>query len=138
MNRQSLKRKVQPNTEQPPKKNKFGAKKQTINGIVFDSKAEAEFYLYLLSRQQNGEIQSFERQVTYTLLDRFKKAGKTYRPIEYIADFVVTNTNGSVDVVDVKGTKTREFQIKRKLFEARYPDLHLTIATKERGAWRLK
>jgi hypothetical protein len=116
-------------------RNKYGARKTTINGITFDSTAEAEYYLYLLAKQQAGEIASFRRQPRYRLQDGFTKRGKKYRPIDYVADFEVMDKHGRITVVDVKGTKTEAFGIKRKLFEAKYPNLGLIVVKKKRGGW---
>ena len=64
-------------------------------------------------------------QVTYELQPRFKDkiSGKTIRPITYIADFVITDSNGQVIVVDVKGKETDVFKLKKKMFQYRYPDI---------------
>lgn len=52
-----------------------------------------------------------------------------FRPITYIADFQVTYCDGRIEIEDVKGKETEVFRIKRKLFEAAYPDLTLSIVT---------
>jgi mRNA-degrading endonuclease RelE of RelBE toxin-antitoxin system len=117
------------------RRNKYGARKTIISGITFDSAAEAEYYLYLLAKQQAGEISNFRRQPRYRLQDGFTKNGKRFRPIDYVADFEVVDKHGRVTVVDVKGRKTEAFGIKRKLFEAKYPDLELVVVKKKRGGW---
>ncbi len=109
----------------------------TINHISFDSKAEADYYLLLLAKQQAGEIKSFRTQPKYLLQERFSKDGHTIRPIEYIADFEIEYADGRVEVVDVKGMETEGFKIKRKLFDYRYPHLKLTRMrfVKKFGGW---
>lgn len=52
-----------------------------------------------------------------------------FRGISYIADFRVTYDDGRVVIEDVKGIETEAFKLKRKLFEAAYPDLTLSIVT---------
>ena len=37
-------------------KSKYGSKKIEIDGIVFDSKTEGEFYLYLKDLKEHGKI----------------------------------------------------------------------------------
>lgn len=106
---------------------KYHAHKTVINGIRFDSKAEANYYLILLDKQRTGEIQGFTLQPKFILQESFKKNGKTYRAITYIADFLITHNDDSVEVIDVKGVITKEFAIKRKLFEAKFPGLALTL-----------
>lgn len=115
---------------------KYGAKKTTVGGIEFDSKAEAQYFGYLLERKKKGEIKDFTMQPEFTLLEGFKKNGKAFRPIKYIADFWVDYPNGEIEIVDVKGFETPDFKIKRKLFEKKYPyPLTLVKHVKKHGGW---
>ena len=109
--------------------NKYHNKKTIIDNITFDSKREAQRYCELKLLQRAGEISHLELQPEFVLLETFKKNGKTHRGIKYIADFMYCDTakGGAVVVEDVKGVETKEFKIKRKLFESKYPDLSLTI-----------
>ena len=63
-----------------------------------------------------GGITDLRRQVPFTLIPSQKGAdGKVIEyPVKYIADFVYTE-NGKTVVEDVKGYKTPEYIIKRKL-----------------------
>lgn len=108
---------------------KYHARKTVIDGFKFDSKAEGNYYLALKEKQRRGEIQCFKLQPRYLLQDKFKKNGKTYRKIEYIADFEVIHLDGSIEVIDVKGVKTEAFKIKHKLFEKAYPELSITVVS---------
>lgn len=109
---------------------KYGNKKTKIDIYVFDSILEAKRYEQLALLQRAGEISNLKLQVPFLLQDSFRKNGKTYRKIEYIADFVYEE-NGQVIVEDTKGIKTEVFKIKEKLFEYKYPDLSLRIITKQ-------
>lgn len=111
--------------EQEARVKRFGAFKVTVNGILFDSIMESKFYVYLLELKGSKEIKKFERQVAFELQPKFKDkfSGKTVLPIKYISDFVVTDKDGSVFVVDIKGVETPEFRIKKKLFQYKYPDI---------------
>jgi len=111
--------------EQEARVKRFGAFKVTINDILFDSIMESRFYVYLMGLKKSKEIKKFERQVTFELQEKFKNkfTGKTILPINYIADFVVTDKDGYVFVVDVKGLETPDFKIKKKLFMHKYPDI---------------
>lgn len=103
---------------------KYGNKPTVVDGIKFDSKKEAAYYTdNLLPRKASGQIESINLQVRYILQDGFKKNGVYFRPITYIADFVLTKRTGGVEVIDVKGMKTEVYKLKRKLFEKKYPDL---------------
>lgn len=95
---------------------KYGAVKSVIDGIRFDSKAEARRYVQLKALQQAGEISDLELQVAYTLLPTQKNALRTERPVKYVADFRYTR-DGAVVVEDTKSkpTRTPEYVIKRKL-----------------------
>lgn len=105
---------------------KYKAIKTVIDGYRFDSKAEGSYYLLLKEKQRRGEIQGFKLQPKFVLQESFEKNGKKYRPITYKADFEVIHNDGSIEIIDVKGFVTKEFAIKLKLFEKRYPDLSLT------------
>jgi hypothetical protein len=98
--------------------------------IKFDSQTEAEYYLYLQTLLHYKQIRDIEIQPSFTLLEGGQGKGITYR-----ADFKVTNTDGSVEIIDVKGFETKDFKMKKKLFEAKYPDLKLRLITKVQGVW---
>jgi len=94
---------------------KYHAKKTTVYGITFDSKKEADRYLTLRAMQSRGEISELSRQVKYTLIPSQKLNGKViYRPVTYKADFEYIK-NGQKVVEDVKGVKTKEYIIKKKM-----------------------
>ncbi|WP_353096351.1 DUF1064 domain-containing protein [Tissierella praeacuta] len=115
------------NSPKPKKKNKYGNIKTTVDGITFDSKKEAEYYCKLKLLKQAGEIKDFGLQPRYELQPTFRKNGTTHRSITYVADFIIENNDGTTDVVDIKGVETKDFKIKKKLFEYKYPDLSLKV-----------
>jgi len=115
---------------------KYNSKKVEIDGIIFDSKIEAKYYEQLKWLQEHNQILFFRIQPRYLLQEAFKKDGKTYRKIEYIADFEIHHLDGSIEVVDVKGMETEAFKIKRKLFEKKYPHkLSLLTYVRKYGGW---
>ncbi|MDE1440947.1 DUF1064 domain-containing protein [Bacillus licheniformis] len=99
--------------------NKFNAKTY-VDGFKFDSKAEAQYYLQLKWLKRAKQIKDFKLQPRFLLQETFKKNGKTFRKIEYVADFEVHNLDGSTEIIDIKGVVTEGFKIKRKLYERRY------------------
>ena len=102
---------------------KFHSRKTTAYGITFDSKKEANRYGELRLLEMAGKIRELKRQVQFVLQPAFKKNGKTIRAITYIADFEYYDLEqGKYIVEDVKGYKTKEYQLKKKMFEYRYPD----------------
>ena len=109
--------------------NKYHNKKVVHDGIKFASKSEGERYLELKAMQEKGEIRDLVLQPKFILQESFRKNGELFRAIHYVADFQYY-LNDQLVIVDVKGYMgytTPEFRIKRKIFEARYPDLSLTI-----------
>lgn len=106
--------------------NKYRNKKVIVDNYVFDSIQESRRYKELKLLKQAGQIQNLELQPHFLLQESFKKNGKTFRKIEYIADFQYTE-NGKTIVEDVKGMQTDVFKIKHKLFEKIYPNLELKI-----------
>lgn len=109
---------------------KYLSHKTTVDGIVFDSKDEAKYYEALKIRKYRGEIQNFELQPKFTLINGFKKNGKTYRAITYTPDFTIYHNDGSVEYVDVKGMTTQQGELRIKLFNYFYKDLKLSIVSR--------
>ncbi|ACQ53698.1 DUF1064 domain-containing protein [Clostridium botulinum] len=107
-------------------RSKYGAKKIVIDGITFDSKDEGRYYLYLKELKAKEKILNFERQPKYELQPSFKKYGKTHRAITYAPDFLIYHLDGSEELIDVKGTETQQGNMRRKMFDYKYPELKLT------------
>lgn len=113
---------------------KYNARKTTVDGIVFASKKEAQRYAVLKVLQKSGVISDLRMQVPFVLIQEQRepeewvpykkpvngkagrwKPGKTIeRPCVYVADFVYQQ-DGQTVVEDVKGRRTREYIVKRKL-----------------------
>ena len=105
---------------------KYGNVKTVVDGITFDSKAEAARYRELKLMERAGKISDLRTQPSFILVPGFRKNGTYYRPVRYIADFqYVDIANRAVVVEDVKGFRTDVFKLKKKLFEWRYPYLSL-------------
>lgn len=103
---------------------KYGAKKVTVDGITFDSKAESIYY------QLHKDDSNMKMQEKFVLMDKFRLNGKAYREIAYKPDFTFYDEEGNlVKVIDVKGMILPEFKIKAKLFANRY-GIPITIAKK--------
>jgi len=96
-----------------------------VEGIKFDSQAEANRYCELLVLQRVGIVKEIKLQPRYLLQEAFEKDGMKYRKLEYVADFLVTYQDGRQEIEDVKGRKTRTYIDKRKLFERKYPHLKI-------------
>lgn len=97
-------------------KSKYRAKKTEVDGIVFDSRREANRYVELKEMLDKGEITNLELQKKYELIPKqVDEKGKClYRAVHYIADFVYEK-DGVTIVEDTKGMRTPDFIIKEKL-----------------------
>lgn len=86
-----------------------------VDGIKFDSKAEANRYAVLKLRERAGEISRLELQPEYKINVNGAFICK------YRADFRYFEHNASKQIVeDVKGVKTAVYKLKKKLVEAIY------------------
>lgn len=112
---------------------KYRNKKIVIDNIEFDSNLESYFY------QQSKHL-NFELQKSFVLIPKSKslvnnellcdKAGKTIniiqcenlRETKYICDFYLDNGTHKL-LVDTKGMRTPDFNIKLKLFRTLNPDV---------------
>ena len=106
---------------------KYGSKKVTYDGIVFDSKKEARRYCELKLLERAGKIKNLELQKAFELIpaqrehDAIGKRGGIIKgkvienSVKYVADFVYTDENGKTVVEDTKGFRTKDYIIKRKL-----------------------
>lgn len=92
------------------KKSKYGAIKTKIDEHTFDSKKEAEFYCNLKLRLQAKDIKGFCLQPIFILAEGLK----------YKADFIIFNNDGTAEIIDIKGFKTKEYITKKKVFEDKY------------------
>ena len=108
---------------------KYHSTPTVIDGIRFDSKAEANRYMDLKSLQNYGEIADLQCHPRFLLQEAFVHNGERERAIYYEADFSFTD-HENIYVEDVKGVKTEVYKLKRKLFIKKYP----SIIFKEIGA----
>jgi len=106
--------------------NKYHARKTTVDGITFDSRAEATRYTELKLLERAGEISSLVLQPEFELIPGYIKNGRKIRAVKYRADFQYTDRNGKTVIEDVKGVCTKEFLLKKKIFEWKYQNLTIT------------
>lgn len=124
-----------------------GLSKSELNGlkpflimdecIIFDSKMECDFYVTQLLPMVKEQSVLVEIQPKYILLDAFTKYGVKHQPITYSPDFRVTYFSGKQVCFDVKGFENDRFPLKRKMFDARYPDVDLVVMKRvlKYGGW---
>ena len=100
------------------KKSKFNNHKVVVDGEkVADSKREFSRLVTLRLLQRSGEIQDLQTQVKYTLIPPQVICGVKVRGVSYVADFSYWTKDGKFVCEDVKGYKTADYIIKRKLMK---------------------
>lgn len=113
---------------------KYKNKKVIVDGVEFDSRFEADYWLELKRREADGEIYDLRRQVPYEIIPavwgekvKHLKTKDKIVPIclqkatHYIADFVYTDFDGNEVVVDTKSEYTRtlaDYRLKKKMMLA--------------------
>lgn len=104
------------------RRNKYGNRKVIWKGEEFDSEAEYGRYRELKWLATKGIVRELRRQVSYELIPALRDdhGQLCERSVHYVADFVYVDEDGSTVVEDVKGVKTKEYIIKRKLMLWRY------------------
>ena len=95
------------------KRSKYGNRKGVeLDGIKFDSIAEAKRWSELTLLQRAGEITDLKRQVVINCIVNDQPICK------YIADFTYQKSTGESVAEDVKGFETALFRLKAKLVRA--------------------
>ncbi len=108
-----------------PKANKWRNKKCMVDGMKFDSQAEARRWQELKLLQSAGAITDLQRQVRFCVADKHTDAwGRKWKRVDYILDFVYRENSLQI-AEDVKGARTASYVIKAKLFQQRYPHIKL-------------
>ena len=97
--------------------------KKCHQGHNHPSKLEADFCDQLALLVRANEIKSYETQVSFDL------AVKKQVVCRHIVDFVVTNNDGSREILETKGFVTPVYRIKRKLFGILYPKWKYEVIT---------
>jgi hypothetical protein len=112
--------KMQPRFARTPSRNKYGAKKTQVGEIKFDSKKEAYRWMELQVLERRGSITNLQRQVKIELMGQYRPLyTRTGRKMKYVADFTYIDNQTEILVIeDVKGFKTREYEVKRAILQA--------------------
>jgi hypothetical protein len=100
--------------QRPAKKesySKYRNRKTSYGGVLYDSRREAARAQELDLQLRAGEIAFWCRQPEFVLPGN---AGI------YRADFIVQYNTGVVIIEDIKGVRTKEYRLKKKLVENTY------------------
>ena len=113
------------------RKAKYGSKKVTYNGIDFDSKKEMYCYIRFKSMQDEGEISDLRLQVPFEIIPAVYETHEVQmktkvkvvtkcvqRAAYYVADFVYADKDGNQVVIDAKGFRPYEYELKKKMMRA--------------------
>lgn len=119
-----------------------GNNKVVLDGYIFDSPSEAEFYKKIKHAKEVGYILDCEISPKYELQPSFKDwKGKKIEPITHLPDYLITRLDGSKYIVDTKGGSHHEAEaiIKRKMWmyhNQQIPYYYASIVPKFiGGAW---
>ena len=97
------------------KRSKYNVSKsteeRTVDGYIFDSIKEAEYYKNLKLLREAGEVKYFLCQIPFRLPGGVK----------YFCDFMIVQKSGEIRWVDTKGFFTQQSKNKIKMVEALYP-----------------
>ena len=103
---------------------KYKNKKVVVDGITFDSKAEARYYQKLRDSGESFSSLSdeyWEMQKSIPVLPGYTLPnGRKILPIKYKADFIKYRDGEIVKVVDVKGYQDNTSKLKMKMFSYVY------------------
>ena len=119
---------------------KITHKKIEIDGIVFDSKLEAQRYEHLKLMELAKVIKDLKAHPKFELQERFRDSeGVAQRAITYTADFSYQR-DGELIVEDVKSPFTAKdsvFRLKSKMFRKIYPNykFYVVLYAKNKGGW---
>lgn len=115
---------------------KYNSKKTVVDGVIFDSKSEANYYKLLKQKQEKRLITDLKLQPVFVLQNSYKLNGKTVKAITYKADFSYLDlTDNKRYVIDVKGMPTEVANIKRKMFNFLYSDEYNLLWIVENKKW---
>jgi hypothetical protein len=116
------------------RRNKYGNKKVTADGYIFDSKLEFLRYRQLKIFEDAGEITELKIHPKYVLVEGVKlPSGKRQSAITWSADFEYIDSIDGKVVEDVKSPSTAKkdsFRVRVKLFQVRY-GIEVTILMKD-------
>ena len=105
-----------------------------FDGIKFDSTTELEFYKKLKDAKARGKIKDFKCSPKYTLQEGgwFNWRGTKQDSIDHYPDYLVTDNDGNMFIVDSKGSSFHETdaKLKKKMWEYQNREIPYYYASK--------
>lgn len=96
---------------------KYNSKKTKIDGIVFSSKKESNYYQTYKMLERAGKISDLKLQPEF----KYWSSNRKKVLFRYIADFsYFDNLEKKQYFIDVKGFKTPLYKLKKQLIEDQY------------------
>lgn len=102
---------------------KYNNRRFQSHGYRWDSIAEYARWCELRILETAGAISDLQVKPTFVLLKPFRRDGKHYRGITYIADFRYIEDGVEV-IEDCKGFKTAVYKMKKQLLLAQNPGIN--------------
>jgi hypothetical protein len=111
------------------KPHKYGAARCACSqGHVHASRKEARDCDTIEALKKGGEYIDVKTQVRFPLFAMNAGEGRQgIKVCDHIVDKLVTRRDGTKEVIESKGFATAEWALKRKMFEANYPDIVYTV-----------
>ena len=123
------------------KSNKFGAKRQTLDGKSYDSGFEMETAASLMVRKLAKDIKDFETQYKVECW-AYKEDGTKAFLVKHKVDFRIHHNDGSYELLEAKGVETDDYKWRRKFLEniwlPAHPDHTYTVVKQEKHNRRKK
>jgi hypothetical protein len=104
---------------------KYHSKKTVVNGIMFDSKLEAERYKQLLLLEKAGAISDLKLQPEIQIAEGWTdpQTGEKHRSRFYVGDFKYLDCENHCWVIeDAKGIETDVFRLKWEYVQSEHPE----------------
>lgn len=113
------------------RKSKYNAIGVWDDNIYFPSTGENKRYKMLKMLEKAGEISELKVHQVFILQESFKNGKNEVVKKETLnIDFIYKNKNGDQIYEDFKGMLTKDFKIKKALFEKRYFPATIKITTR--------
>lgn len=113
---------------------KYHAQKTEVDGILFDSKLEAERFIQLKLMLKAGEISDLKLQPEFQIFQGYIDpiTGKHHKSRYYFGDFqYVDKQEHKVIVEDTKGIETDVFRYKWDMVCSMYPENEFRKLTRD-------
>ncbi len=110
---------------------KYHARRTEFNGRVYPSKLQAKCAADIELLRRCGDVTKVEEEVTFKLFGMNGTHICNHR-----IDFHLQMRDGSIQAWEAKGVRTRDWAIKRKLFEDNFPHIKYVLYGEQKRRYR--